>query len=87
MTRATKRPKPQWAARLTNAFADAGFAVECTADREKLGDIFGVHQMTIKSWTDGRTEPKFQQLVRVWDLTEVSIDWILCVPGAKPHNR
>ena len=86
MVTTTKRPKPQWAARLTTAFADAGFAVECTADREKLGEIFAVHQMTIKSWTDGRTEPRYHQLVKVNEVTGISIDWVLCVPEAKPRK-
>jgi hypothetical protein len=57
------------------------------ADREKLGDIFGVHQKTIESWTDGRTEPRFKQLVKVNEISKVSLDWVLCVPGSKPHHK
>ncbi len=85
MRRKIKQPKPQWAARLTSAFADAGYVVERTADREMLGEIFRVHQMTIKSWTDGRTEPSYKSLAKVHEITEISLDWILCVPGARPH--
>jgi hypothetical protein len=86
MAKTPRRPRPQWAARLTNAFAGAGFAVDCTRDRERLGEMFRVHQMTIKSWTDGRTEPRFEHLVKVQQVTEVSVDWILCVPGSRPHK-
>lgn len=87
MQRTQRRPKPQWAARLTNAFAGAGFAVERVADREKLAEIFCVHQMTIKSWTDGRTEPSYQHLVKAREITDVSVDWILCVPDARPYKN
>ena len=86
MERIHRKPKPQWASRLTTAFGAAGYAVECTADREKLTETFGVHQMTIKSWCDGRTEPGFDKLVKVQNLTVFSLDWVLCVPGAKPHS-
>lgn len=53
-------------------------------DKKQLAEIFSVVPRTIDSWTSGRTEPAFRVLVKVRDLSGVSLDWILAEKGP-PH--
>jgi transcriptional regulator with XRE-family HTH domain len=64
-------PPPQWAVRLCMAFVSAGL------EKKDVAKQLGVVPKTVESWMTGRTEPHFTRLVKLSEITGVSLDWIL----------
>lgn len=71
----TLEPKPDWADRLALAFK------LISNDQKELGKLFSVHPKTIESWSKGRTEPAFKKLVKIREISGVSLDWIIAGIG------
>ena len=42
----------------------------------ELGEKVGVKQNTFTNWENGKREPSFENLIKLADLLEVSIDWL-----------
>ena len=42
----------------------------------ELGEKVGVKQSTFTNWENGKREPSFENLVKLADLLEVSVDWL-----------
>lgn len=44
--------------------------------QQKLAEILGIKRNTYSDWENGKTEPGFENLIKLADLLEVSIDWL-----------
>ena len=44
--------------------------------QQKLAEILGIKRNTYSDWENGKTEPSFENLVKLADLFEVSLDWL-----------
>lgn len=44
--------------------------------QKKLADILGVSQGSYANWENGKREPSFENLIKLADLLEVSLDWL-----------
>ena len=42
----------------------------------ELGEKVGVKQNTFTNWENGKREPNFENLIKIADLLEVSVDWL-----------
>ena len=42
----------------------------------ELGEKVGVKQNTFTNWEKGKREPSFENLIKLADLFEVSLDWL-----------
>ncbi len=42
----------------------------------ELGEKVGVKQNTLTNWENGKREPSFENLVKLADLLDVSLDWL-----------
>ena len=42
----------------------------------ELGEKVGVKQNTSTNWEKGKREPSFENLIKLADLLEVSLDWL-----------
>lgn len=42
----------------------------------ELGEKVGVKQNTFTNWENGKREPSFENLVKLADLLDVSLDWL-----------
>ena len=42
----------------------------------ELGEKVGVKQNTFTNWEKGKREPSFENLIKLADLLEVSLDWL-----------
>ncbi len=42
----------------------------------ELGEKVGVKQNTFTNWENGKREPNFENLIKLADLLEVSLDWL-----------
>ena len=42
----------------------------------ELGKKVGVKQNTFTNWENGKREPSFENLIKLADLLEVSLDWL-----------
>ncbi|WP_247930726.1 helix-turn-helix domain-containing protein [Streptococcus mitis] len=42
----------------------------------ELGEKVGVKQSTFTNWEKGKREPSFENLIKLADLLEVSLDWL-----------
>lgn len=42
----------------------------------ELGEKVGVKQNTFTNWENGKREPSFENLVKLADLFDVSLDWL-----------
>lgn len=42
----------------------------------ELGEKVGVKQNTFTNWENGKREPSFENLIKLADLLEVSLDWL-----------
>ena len=42
----------------------------------ELGEKVGVKQNTFTNWENGKREPSYENLVKLADLFEVSLDWL-----------
>ena len=42
----------------------------------ELGEKVGVKQNTFTNWEKGKREPSFENLIKLSDLLEVSLDWL-----------
>jgi DNA-binding XRE family transcriptional regulator len=73
---------PEWAHRLTMALDVKD--VKDKASRTMLGNKIGVSYKTIESWSNGRTEPKFRQLIQLATFCETTVEWILEARGEGP---
>lgn len=70
--------RPLWARRLRMAFELSGFTnKKGDIDTRALRERFNVSYKTIESWITGRTEPRFEKLMRVREITGYSLDWII----------
>ena len=44
--------------------------------QQELAEILGIKRNTYSDWENGKTEPSFENLIKLADLLEVSIDWL-----------
>ena len=44
--------------------------------QQELADIWGIKRTTYSDWENGKTEPSYENLVKLADLFEVSLDWL-----------
>ncbi|KXT83509.1 transcriptional regulator, Cro/CI family [Streptococcus oralis] len=42
----------------------------------ELGEKVGVKQSTFTNWENGKREPSFENLIKLADLLDVSLDWL-----------
>lgn len=42
----------------------------------ELGEKVGVKQNTFTNWENGKREPNFENLIKLADFFEVSLDWL-----------
>jgi len=55
-------------------------------DLRELGATFNVSYKTVDSWMLGRTQPSFDKLLKIRELTGISLEWLLAGSGP-PHLR
>lgn len=73
-----KGQPPVWALRLAVALVFGGMVnKKGHVDKVVAAQLFNVCPKTIESWITGRTQPRYEQLMRVREITRVSLDWIL----------
>lgn len=44
--------------------------------QEQMANILEIGQSTYAKWENDRTEPSFENLIKLADLLEVSLDWL-----------
>ena len=44
--------------------------------QQELAEILGIKRNTYSDWENGKTEPRFDNLVKLADLFDVSLDWL-----------
>ena len=44
--------------------------------QQELADKVGTNRVNVTKWETGRTEPSFENLVKLAGLLEVSLDWL-----------
>ena len=44
--------------------------------QQELAEILGIKRNTYSDWENGKTEPSFENLLKLADLLEVSLDWL-----------
>ena len=44
--------------------------------QNELAEIIGIKRNTYSDWENGKTEPSFENLIKLADLLEVSLDWL-----------
>lgn len=79
-----KRPDtnaPSWSARLWWALEHS------IEDKASISARLEVVPKTVDSWTTGRTEPSFVNLVSISEMTGATIDWILKGNGLPPSKK
>ena len=73
-----RRDVPLWARRLAAAFEFAGMTDrKGNVDKKRVGAILHVVPKTVESWITGRTQPRYEKLIRVREITNISLDWVL----------
>ncbi len=73
-----KGQPPVWALRLAVALVFGGVVnKKGHVDKVRAGQLLNVCPKTIESWITGRTQPRYETLMRVREITRVSLDWIL----------
>jgi transcriptional regulator with XRE-family HTH domain len=81
----TEKPPetPLWARRLAMSFEFAGIVdKKGNPDKQRIGGRLNVGPKTVESWIKGRTQPRFEKLMKVREITGISLDWILAEAGA-----
>ena len=53
----------------------------------ELGEKVGVKQNTFTNWENGKREPSFENLIKLADLLEVSLDWLFGREQMKVKKR
>jgi len=51
-------------------------------DKNQIGARLHVGAKTVESWITGRTQPRFETLMQIREITGISLDWILAEAGA-----
>lgn len=44
--------------------------------QQELAEILGIKRNTYSDWENGKTEPRFDKLVKLADFFDVSLDWL-----------
>lgn len=44
--------------------------------QKELAEQIGISQKSYSHWENGKTEPSFENLVKLADLLDVSLDWL-----------
>lgn len=44
--------------------------------QQEIAELLGVKRNTYSDWENGKTEPSFENLVKLADLLDVSLDWL-----------
>lgn len=44
--------------------------------QQELAEILGIKRNTYSDWENGKTEPRFDNLVKLADFFNVSLDWL-----------
>lgn len=44
--------------------------------QQELEEILGIKRNSYSDWENGKTEPRFENLVKLADLLDVSLDWL-----------
>ena len=74
---------PLWARRLAMSFEFAGIVdKKGNPDKKRIGSLLHVGYKTVESWITGRTQPRYEKLMRIREITGISLDWILTEAGA-----
>ena len=53
----------------------------------ELGEKVGVKQNTFTNWEKGKREPSFENLIKLADLLEVTLDWLFGREQMKVKKR
>jgi transcriptional regulator with XRE-family HTH domain len=74
---------PLWARRMAMSFEFAGIVdKKGNPDKKQIGDRLHVGPKTVESWITGRTQPRFETLMQIREITGISLDWILAEASA-----
>ena len=44
--------------------------------QQEIAELLGVKRNTYSDWENGKTDPSFENLVKLADLFDVSLDWL-----------
>lgn len=44
--------------------------------QQEIAELLGVKRNTYSDWENGKTEPNFENLIKLADFFEVSLDWL-----------
>lgn len=44
--------------------------------QQEIAELLGVKRNTYSDWENGKTEPSFENLIKLADLLEVTLDWL-----------
>ena len=55
--------------------------------QNELAEIIGIKRNTYSDWENGKTEPSFENLIKLADLFEVSLDWLFGREQMKVKKR
>lgn len=44
--------------------------------QQEIAELLGVKRNTYSDWENGKTDPSFENLVKLADLLDVSLDWL-----------
>ncbi|MHB8040941.1 helix-turn-helix transcriptional regulator [Streptococcus oralis] len=52
------------------------FRLEKDLSQKEVADLVHVNRVTYTNWERGKREPSFENLVKLADLLDVSLDWL-----------
>ena len=55
--------------------------------QKELAEQIGIKQNSYSDWENGKTEPSFENLIKLADLLEVSLDWLFGREQMKVKKR
>ena len=55
--------------------------------QQEIAELLGVKRNTYSDWENGKTEPSFENLIKLADLLEVSLDWLFGREQMKVKKR
>ena len=44
--------------------------------QQEIAELLGIKRNTYSDWENGKTEPSFENLIKLADLLEVTLDWL-----------
>ena len=55
--------------------------------QQEIAELLGVKRNTYSDWENGKTEPSFENLIKLADLLEVTLDWLFGREQMKVKKR